>query len=137
MISESLSPIQYNNGPRADSPRAAEKNPGGLRAPQAQPATFRTFFPTELNENIVNVYERSPGNIAVPDERTGADRRRSVTRQQYYPESAPLQSDKKITATYLYSTYQKINQTYTRTEDMPPVIFSLSPETGKLIDIWA
>ena len=122
MISQSSLPIQNSTGSKPDISRRVENNPDSLGAAQAQTATSRTSFQTQLNENIINVYERSKDHIAVPDERSGFDRRRSANRQQSSPESAPLQSDKKVTA--IYTIDQKINQTYARTENIRPAIFS-------------
>lgn len=126
MISQSSLPVQYSTGSKPNSPGAA----------QAQPATSSTYFHTQLNENIINVYERSKDDIVVPNERTGIDRRRSANRRQAPPESAPLQSDEKVAGTYLYLTDQKINQTYAMTENTQPVAFSPSPKKGSFVDIW-
>jgi len=137
MTSQSSLPIQYSTGSRSDIPRGIEKKPDSLGATQEAAATSRTSFQTQLNENIINAYERSKDDVVVPDERTGVDRRRSANRRQSSLESVPLQSGKNITGSYLYSADQKIDQPYTVAEKTSPVIFSPSPKKGTLVDIWA
>jgi hypothetical protein len=133
MISQSSLPIQNSTGSKPDISRRADKNPDSIGAAQVKPATS---FTTELKDNIINVYERSEAKIAVPDERSGVDRRRSAGRQLSSLQSAPLPSAKNVTASYLYPTNQTIKNTYTWTENTPPAIFSPSAEKGTLIDIW-
>jgi hypothetical protein len=133
MISQSSLPIQNSTGSKPDISRRADKNPDSIGAAQAKPATS---FTTQLKDNIINVYERSEAKIAVPDERSGVDRRRPASRQLSSPQSAPLPSAKNVTASYLYSTDQKINQAYARTVNIRPAIFSPPPEKGTLVDIW-
>ena len=137
MISQSSLPIQNGTGSKPDSSRGVSRYPAAPGTVDARTATFASSFSTQLNENIINVYERSTESAAVPDERTGVDRRQSPNRQQYLPKSAPLRSSENVMAGYLYSTERKTNQTYTRTQNVPPTIFSPSPEKGKFVDVWA
>jgi hypothetical protein len=130
MKSQSSLPIQYGAGSKSEISRGLEKNSDSSTAPQ-------TSFQTRLNENIIDVYERSEVKAAVPDERERADRRMYSTRRQSSSESAPLQSGNKVTDINKNSPNQKTNQTYTKTEKTAPAIFSPSPEKGKLIDVWA
>jgi hypothetical protein len=130
MKSQAPLPIQYISGSKPEITRGLGKNPDS-------PATSRTSFQTSLNESIIDVYERSEVNVAVPDERTGVDRRTSSTRRHSSSESAALQSGKNATDVGIYSTEQKINHTYNKTEQTRPAFFSPSPKKGSLIDTWA
>jgi len=130
MESQTSLPIQYRNGSKSEISRGSDKNPDS-------PATSRTSFQTSLNESIIDVYERSEVNAAVPDERTGTDRRTSPTRRRSSSESAPLASGKKATDVASYTIEQKINQTYNKTEIATPAFFSPSQKKGSLLDIWA
>jgi hypothetical protein len=136
MINNANLPIQYSAGLKPTISRGVEKSPDSYRVSQAQPIVSPPYFQTHLSENIIDVYERSLDNITVPDERRGVDRRQSANRNQTSPESAPLQSDKNVTYTQIYSSDHKINQIHTRIENTPLAIFSPSPQKGKLIDIW-
>jgi hypothetical protein len=139
MISQTNWPIQYSAGLKPASSHKLEKSQDSPGVSQAQPVALQPYFQAQLSEKIVDVYdvyERSQDNIAVPDERTGVDRRQSANRKQYSPESALLQSNEKVTYIPIYPADHKINQTYTQTGNTPPAIFSPSQEKGKLIDIW-
>lgn len=127
MKSQSSLPIQYGAGSKPDISRGSDNNPN----------SFGASFQTRLNESIIDVYERSEVNAAVPDERTGIDRRNYFTRRQSSEESTPLQSGKKVTNADVYSTDQKTYQTGNTTEKTAPAIFSPSPDKGRLLDIWA
>jgi hypothetical protein len=137
MTSQSSLPIKNGTGSKPDISPGVNTNPDGRRAADAQSAEFQTYFQAHLNGDVIDVYERAKGNIAVPDQRSGIDRRRSAHLQQPSPTSVSLQTAENVAASYLYSTERKMNQSYTRTENVPPAIFSSSPERGKLIDIWA
>jgi hypothetical protein len=125
MTSQSSVPIQYYNGSKSEISRGSEKS-------LSNSTTSGTSFQTSLNESIIDVYERSEVNAAVPDERTGVDRRTSSPRRQS-SSSAPLQS----TDVGVYSTRQKTNQTFNKAEKTTPVFFSPSQKKGSLLDIWA
>ncbi len=127
MKSQSSLPIQYGAGSRPDISQGSEKNSGSTG----------TSFQTQLNESIIDVYERSEVNAAVPDERTGIDRRNYYTRRQSSEESASLSSGKKVTDVGAYSTDQKTYQADNRTEKTAPAIFSPSQNKGSILDIWA
>ncbi len=127
MKSQSSLPIQYGTGSKTDTSRGSENNSGGLG----------TSFKTHLNESIIDVYERSEVNAAVPDERTGMDRRTYSTRRQSSDASTPLTSATKFAEAEAYSQDQKTNQTDNRTEKIAPAIFSPSADKGRLLDVWA
>ncbi|MGV8059187.1 MAG: hypothetical protein AB2L12_14375 [Smithellaceae bacterium] len=133
MKSPSSLPVQP--GSRADVSRGIQKSPDGLGT--AQTESSASSFQSRLDESIIDVYERSEVNAAVPDERTGVDRRTSSTRRQSSREPAPLKSGAKVTDVNVYSTNQRTNDTYNKTEKTAPAIFSPSQEKGKLVDIWA
>lgn len=130
MENQSSLTIQYSNGSKPEISRSLDKK-------QNSSASSHTSFQTSLKESIIDVYERSDVNVAVPDERTGVDRRTSPSRRRSSPESVPLQSDNKVKDVGIYSTKQKINQIYSNTEKIAPAFFSQSPLKGSLLDIWA
>jgi hypothetical protein len=130
MESQSSLPIQYPTGSNPEISRGSEKNRGSS-------ATTGTSFQATFNESIIDVYERSEINAAVPDERTGVDRRTSSTRRQSSSASPPLQSTKKTTDINTYSAEQGTNQTYINTEKTAPAFFSPSEKKGSLLDTWA
>lgn len=128
MESQTSLPIQYRTVSKPDISRGLEKKPDTS-------ATSHTSFQISLNESIIDVYERSNVNVAVPDERKGVDRRVHSNRRHSSPESVPLQSGKTVADVDTYSAKQKTNQAY-NTEKTMPAFFSPSLEKGSLLDIW-
>jgi hypothetical protein len=137
MKSQSSLPLQYSSGSRSDISRSFEKTPDSSVSAQSYQDISRASSPTRSNESIIDVYERSKENAAVPDERTISDRRRASTRRQASQESTSIQSDKIVSDIGMSSTDQKANQTSSKTGNISPAIFSPSREKGKLVDIWA
>jgi len=135
MTNQYSSSIQHGTGAKPDNSRRIERDNHGYS--QSQSATDRTSFSSQLNENIINVYERAQDKIVVPDERTGADRRRSMNRRQSFPEAATVQAENKISDISLYTTNPKVNETYTKTGNTAPVVFTPSYPKGTLLDTWA
>lgn len=137
MKSEFPLPIQYGAGSTPGISNGVEKSKGNTATAQAQPEASRNSFQTRLNEIVIDVYERSADNAAVPDEREGIDRRHSSTRRQSSQESPSLQSSKKVTDADTYSTGKKESQAYNKAGNTVPAVFSPSGEKGRLVDIFA
>lgn len=129
METQSALPIQYSNDTKSGISRSSEQK-------QNSSASSYTSFLSSLKESVIDVYERSDINIAVPDERTGSDRRISPTRRRSSPESAFLQTDNKVKDVGIYPTEQKISQIYSNAEKITPSSFSQSQDKGILLDIW-
>lgn len=132
MESQSSLQILNLNGVNPDTYRRFDKNPDPS-------ATSSTSFKTSLSESaVVDIYQRSDFNVAVPDERRGGDRRvRSDRRHSSLPSpSVLLQSDITITNVGKLSPYQKTNRVL-NTQNTMPASFSPSREKGSLIDVWA
>ncbi|PKN76605.1 MAG: hypothetical protein CVU52_04030 [Deltaproteobacteria bacterium HGW-Deltaproteobacteria-10] len=127
MKSQSSLPVQYGIGSKPESSPRSEKDAGSIG----------DSFQKQLNERIIDVYERSEINAAVPDERTTRDRRTYSTRRQSSAESTPLTSDAKLTDVEASSKDKKSYQSVNRTEKNTPSFFSPSPDKGRLLDIWA
>jgi hypothetical protein len=126
MESQTFLPIQYHTVSKPEISRGLENKPD---------TSVNTSFQISLNESIIDVYERSNVNVAVPDERKGVDRRVHSNRRHSSPESVPLQSGKTVADVDTYSAKQKTNQAY-NTEKTMPAFFSPSLEKGSLLDIW-
>lgn len=129
METQSSLSIQYNNGSKSGISRGFEQKQNSF-------TSTNTSFQTSLKESVIDVYERSDINVAVPDERTGFDRRVSPSRRRSSPESAFLQTDNKVKDVGIYPTEQKISQTYSNTGKITPTFFSQSQDKGILLDIW-
>jgi hypothetical protein len=137
MESKSSLPVQYGVRSTPDMSQGPEKKSDRSGAAQIQSTASQSSFQSRLNEIVIDVYERSEVNTSVPDERIGADRRRSATRRHSSSESGPSQSGNNVNNVDPYSTDQKTYQTYTETEKIQPAIFSPFREKGKLVDTWA
>ena len=135
MTSQFSSSIQHDTAAKPDNFRRMERDNHGYS--QSQPATDRTSFSSQLNEDIITVYERTRDNIVVPDERAGVDRRRSMNRRQSFPESAAVQAENKISDISLYPTNPQVNKTYDKAGNTAPVVFTPSYPKGTLLDTWA
>jgi hypothetical protein len=131
MSSENSLPIQYGIGSRPNSLQGVEKN-----HPQ-NTVVFPSPFSTRLDEKIIDVYERSAYSTAVPDERTGIERRQSLIHQPSFPEALPLPPYQEVATTRLHFANREANSTYTRAANTMPSIFSPPRETGTIIDTWA
>jgi hypothetical protein len=137
MKSQSSLPIQYGIGSKSEISRSFEKIPYSSGATESYQDISRTSSPTRSNESIIDVFERSKDNAAVPDERTVADRRQSSMRRHSSQASTSAQSDKIASEIGMSSTDQETNQTHSKTGNISPAIFSPSRDKGKLVDIWA
>ncbi len=127
MESQSLF-IQSNVGSRLEIPFEREKNK------DSEQSRLSKSFKTSLSEGIVDVYERSEINTAVPDERSGFDRRISNRRSKSSAQSVPFASGTINTEVSLDST----KQIYIRTEKNTSEFSSLFQESkGGLLDTWA
>ncbi len=127
MKSQSSLPVQYGIGSKPESSRRSDNDAGSLG----------DSFQKQLNERIIDVYERSEINAAVPDERTMRDRRSYSSRRQSSAESNPLNSNTPVTEVDADSKYQKSYQSVNKTEKKAPSFFSQSPDKGRLLDTWA
>jgi hypothetical protein len=130
MKSQSSLPIQYITGSQSAISQGSDKNADS-------PTTSRTPFQISLNESIIDIYERSEVNTAVPDERSGFDRRTSPGRRQSSAKSVPSPSDQRVTDVNAYSPKQTTTQTYDETAKKMPAFFSPSSEKGSILDTWA
>lgn len=136
MKSQSSLPIQYRAGTTPDIFHKAENGQSCNGVIQEQPTVARTSFPSRLNESIIDVYERVTENAAVPDQRTGIDRRKSSVRQQASPELILQKLNNKVADIDFYSIRQKASNVFHSVKNTVPVIFSPAQKKGKFIDIW-
>jgi len=94
-------------------------------------------IPTGSKDNIIDVYVRSKENIAVPDQRTGVDRRRSFGSQLSFPASPLEQLHEKANGIGLYAESEQFYQScYDKAGKIPSEPLPLSGEKAKFIDIW-
>lgn len=128
MANQYFSSLPYGTGGKTGN------SGNSVTSKSASAQTSRTSFNSQLNDEVINVFERSQDNIAVPDERTGADRRQSVNRRQSTREYSSVQSNTGIS---LPAVNRKVNETYTRAATAAPVNFVPSSQKGTLLDIWA
>jgi hypothetical protein len=125
MESQSSLFIQSNAGLRPEIPRQSEKS-------RDSKESLSESFKNSLNESIVDVYERSDIKTAVPNERSGVDRRTSAPRRKPSLQSVSfttgeidIQNDVNIT-----------KQTYVATgKDTSD--FSSLQKKGNFLDTWA
>ncbi|MEN6374319.1 MAG: hypothetical protein ABFD75_05970 [Smithella sp.] len=129
MESQSSLQIHNLNGVYPETSRRFDKNPDSSTA-------SGTSFKTSLSESaVVDVYQRSDFNVAVPDERRGVDRRVRSDRRHSSSPSVLLQSNIAVTNVGKLSPYQKTNRVV-NTHNTMPASFSPPQEKGSLIDVW-
>ena len=136
MSGQSSLSIQYRAGSTPDIASGAEKRLQRVGPSQEQPIKSLPSLQRRFDENIIDVYERSVENAAVPDQRTGVDRRRSFIQQPSFQAVHLQQVIEKTTDIDLYSAAQQANHAYNKMGNFPPAMFSPSREKGELIDIW-
>lgn len=95
-----------------------------------QEERFNKLFQTSLNEKIIDVYERPEINTAVPDERSGVDRRTSAPRRKSSAKSVPFTSGRVNVETGINSTKQTYITIEKNTSDL------LNQKKGGFLDIW-
>lgn len=125
MESQSSLFIQNNAGLKPEIPRQPEKSKDSKES-------LSESFKNSLNESIVDVYERSDINTAVPNERSGADRRISVPRRKSSSQSVPFTSGTIDMQNDINITKQSYVTAGKDTSD-----FSSSQKKGSFLDIWA
>ena len=136
MKSEALMPAPYRCAPPAAGALSVGKTRSADNQQSRHAAADRMPFPASTAEKTIDVFERSSSNCAVPDERSGIDRRQSIARRQSFPAFLAVQAGEKVDQAELSSVNLKAASAYSRAANIPPVIFSPPQQKGKLIDIW-
>lgn len=131
-------PIQYANiQPPVSSVRTERAAVSASKFAEQQAAASIASSSISSDDRVIDIFERSSQAVAVPDERSGYDRRKSPAGRNMPNELFSADTANEVSSGGLYFINQEAATDRGAEVRKLPVVFSPFTQKGKIIDTWA